>query len=131
MLTLARERKFDFAEDAQTFYVTETSPGVINQGYGGYETSDLGMPEWGNHHHDDARLDQKPWTADPYRRCCTANAWLGFVLAARIMGLREAWGHDALFDYIDRYAQVETKGSWTRAWSPFAGRMWDRHRAAY
>lgn len=131
MLTLARERKFDFAEDAQTFYVTETSPGVINQGYGGYETSDLGMPEWGNRHHDDARLDQKPWTADPYRRCCTANAWLGFVLAARIMGLREAWGHDALFDYIDRYAQVETKGSWTRAWSPFAGRMWDRHRAAY
>jgi hypothetical protein len=131
MLQLARERKLAFAEDAQTFYVAETAPGVVNQGQGGYGVEDLGLAEWGNRHADDARLDQKPWTADPYRRCCTANAWLGFVLAARIMGLREAWDHPALFDYVDRYAQIEAKGAWTRSWSPFVERMWDRHRSSY
>ena len=82
-------------------------------------------------HVDDPSFDRKSWTSDPYRRCCTANVWHGFVLAARIMGLREAWGHPALFDYVDRYMQIEASGEWTRSWSPFAERMWDRYRASY
>lgn len=131
LLRLAREDKFAFAEDAQTFVVAETSPGVWNGGHGGYGEDDAGLPEWGNRHHDDPRLDSKSWTADPYRRCCTVNAWLGYVLAARIMGLQEAWGHDALFDYVDRYLQVEPRGSWTRSWNPFAERMWDKYRPAF
>jgi hypothetical protein len=128
MLRLARERRFAFGEDAQTFYVEETSPGVFNHGHGGYEAADAGLPEWGTRHVDDPSFDQKAWAADPYRRCCSANAWSGFVLAARVMGLREAWGHPALFDYVDRYLQVEPRGSWTRSWSPFCERMWDRYR---
>jgi hypothetical protein len=131
LLRCAREQRLAFAEDVQTFYVEETAPGVFNHGHGGYGPGDVGLAEWGNRHADDPRQDAKAWTSDPYRRCCTANAWHGFVLAARIMGLREAWGHDALFDYVDRYMQIEPAGSWTRSWSPFAERMWDRYRVEY
>jgi hypothetical protein len=131
MLRTARERKFAFAEDAQTFFVEETSPGIWNHGHGGYGPDDVGLAEWGNQHANDPSRDRKPWTADPYRRCCTVNGWLGFVLAARIMGLREAWGHEPLFAYVDRYLQIEPQGTWTRSWSPFNERMWDRHRPAF
>ncbi|MEC7724734.1 MAG: hypothetical protein VYD05_04420 [Planctomycetota bacterium] len=120
-----------FGEDAQTFFVTETSPGVINGGHGGYVDADVGLPEWGNRHADDPSSDRKGWSADPYRRCCTANSWVGFVLAARIMGLREAWGHPALFEYVDRYMQIERPGHWMRSWNPFAERMWERYRADF
>lgn len=131
LLALAREQKLAFAEDVQTFYVEQTAPGVWNRGFGDYGPDDQGLAEWGNQHADDPSFDRKSWTSDPYRRCCTANVWHGFVLAARIMGLREAWGHPALFDYVDRYMQIEASGEWTRSWSPFAERMWDRYRASY
>lgn len=128
MLRFVREHPEAFAEDVQTFYVAETSSGVWNRGHGGYGPEDAGLPEWGNQHGDDPRFDQKSWTGDPYRRCCTANVWLGFVLATRIMGLVDEWGHDALFDYVDRYLQIEAPGTWTRSFHPFAERMWDRYR---
>jgi len=131
MTALARDAGAAFAEDAQTFYVEVTSPGVVNGGHGGYTMEDVGLPEWGNRHAEDPSLDRKGWNDDPYRRCCTANAWVGSVLAARIMGLREAWGHPALFDYLDRYMQAERPGHWMRSWSPFCERMWDRYRAAF
>lgn len=131
LLRSAREPRFTFAEDAQTFYVAETAPGVCNGGHGGYGPEDVGLPEWGNRHADDPSLDAKSWTGDPYRRCCTANVWAGFVLATRIMGLRDEWAHPALFDYVDRYLQIEPRGAWTRAWTPFVERMWDRYRAQF
>ncbi len=131
ILRLAQERKLSFAEDAQTFYVTQSSKGEWNQGHGGYGPEDRNLPEWGNRHIDDPSQDRKAWTADPYRRCCTANVWHGYVLAARIMGLRDAWDHPALFDYVDRYMQIESKGSWMRGWNPFSERMWDRYRSDF
>ncbi|MFT7535782.1 MAG: hypothetical protein ACI85K_001735 [Hyphomicrobiaceae bacterium] len=130
MLKLASERKLAFAEDAQTFYVTATN-GEWNRGHGGYGPGDAGLPEWGNRHADDPSHDRKAWTADPYRRCCTANVWHGYILAARIMGLRDAWDHPALFDYVDRYMQIETQGNWMRGWNPFCEQMWDRYRADF
>lgn len=131
LLRCLREHEFAFAEDTQTFYVAETAPGVWNGGNGGYGAEDVGLPEWGNHHVDDPSFDSKSWTGDPYRRCCTANVWSGFVLATRIMGLRDEWGHPALFDYVDRYLQIESRGEWTRSWSPFVERMWDKYRPGY
>ena len=53
------------------------------------------------------------------------------MLAARVVGLRDAWGHPALFDYQDRYMQIEQAGHWMRSWDPFAERMWDRYRADF
>jgi hypothetical protein len=131
LASAARDYGGAFGEDVQTFYVAETAAGVWNHGHGGYGPEDVGLPEWGNRHADDPSHDRKVWTADPYRRCCTANAWAGFVLAARIMGVRDAWGHEALVDYVDRSLQVESRGSWMRSWSPFTERMWDRYRGDF
>ncbi|MCR9246265.1 MAG: hypothetical protein NXI31_14635 [bacterium] len=128
LLRCARERKLAFAEDVQTFYVESTGQGEVNGGHGGYGPRDIGLAEWGQMHHVSPEHDRKGWTADVYRRNGTANTWVGFVLAARAMGLQEAWGHDALFDYMDRYLQTEPRNSWTRSWSPFAERMWDTNR---
>ena len=119
-----------FGEDCQTFYVQQTSATQINWGYGGYTAASLGMPEFGFSHVHWPSSDNANWTGDSYRRCCTANAWLGGVLCARMMGLIDEWDHQALFDYTDRFAQTEPVG-WTRSWSPWVGRMWDLYRASY
>jgi hypothetical protein len=125
------QRTLSFAEDQQTFLVEETAPGVLNGGQGGYRKDDLGMPEWGIAHALDSTRDSREWAGNQYRRCCTANAWAGSVLAARIMGLRRAWNHDPLFDYQDRYMAIEPKGSWTRCWNRFSEAMWDEYRARF
>jgi hypothetical protein len=131
LLRACRQHSLAFAEDVQTFVVAETAPGVVNHGHGGYGKEDIGLSDWGQRHADDPSLDDKTWTGDPYRRCCTVNAWLGFVLATRLLGQQEAWGHPPLFEYVDRYLQVEPRGSWMRAFQPFAERMWDRYRAEF
>jgi hypothetical protein len=76
-------------------------------------------------------MDRAGWDA-PYRDCCSANAWVGFVLAARLMGARELWNHDALFDYVDRYVEESHSRAapdWKTSWSPFALAMWDAYRS--
>lgn len=120
-----------FAEDGQTFFVTETSPGVWNQGFGGYGKQHDGLPEWGFSHSDHPNDDQAAWDKDPYRRCCSANGWVGEALAARMMGLVEAWHHPAFFAYMDRYMQVKHEEGWHRAWAPWQATMWDSYRSNY
>jgi len=117
-----------FGEDSQTFYVEQTSPGVYNWGHGGYGPQHLGLAEWGNSHSTNPANDDQSWTHDPYRRCCTANAWIGQCLALRIMNLDVAWNHPAFFDYVDRYTVQEPVGTWTRAWTPWHEVMWDSFR---
>jgi len=116
-----------FGEDSSTFYVQQTSAGVYNWGYGGYGSSYLNLPEWGNYHSTVIANDNASWSADPYRRCCTANAWIAECLAARIMGLRPAWNHPAFFDYMDRYMQTEPAG-WEQAWVPWHATAWNTYR---
>ncbi|HLQ38756.1 MAG TPA: fibronectin type III domain-containing protein [Planctomycetota bacterium] len=116
-----------FGEDSSTFYVQQTSAGVYNWGFGGYSASYLNLPEWGNYHATVIANDNAVWGADPYRRCCTANAWIGECLAARVMGLRTAWNHPAFFDYMDRYMQTEPAG-WTQAWVPWHATAWNTYR---
>lgn len=75
-----------------------------------------------------------------YRWCCTARAWGGFVLAARIMRAKALWNHDALFDYVDLYmtrmaeANRRNPTDWPaglRSDDPFIGQMWDRYRSQF
>src|SRR5690606_1602788 len=108
----------------------QTSSTEINWGFGGYTATHLGMPEFGFSHVHYPDNDVVGWATNSYRLCCTANAWVGAVLCARIMGLRDAWHHPALFDYMDRYMQIES-GGWTRSWSPWCGDMWDLYRSQY
>ena len=123
-----------FAEDGQTFYVMETSPGVYNNGYGGYGAQHVGLAEWGQKHTVDPSLDDVNWTGDPYRTCCTANSWYGFVLAIRIMGVQSLWNHDSIFDYQDRYLSTTRslgQSSSQISWSAFPLEMWDRYRSSF
>ncbi len=122
-----------FQEDSQTFYVRETSPGVFNNGDGGYTSAHKDMPEWGMRHGQKPAQDLATWDA-PYRVCCTANSHVGFVLAARIMGLKSAWNHDAIFDYQDRYiaeCRLRKLAGWKISWSGFNINMWDKYRSQF
>jgi hypothetical protein len=122
-----------FGEDMQTFYVLETSPGVYNNGFGNYKSSHKGMPEYGIRHSTDQKRDDVNW-ASSYRQCCTANSWLGFVLAARIMNAKSLWNHPALFDYQDRYIPQSRKNnepSWIQSWHRWPLVMWDVYRSNY
>ena len=143
-----------FKEDGQTFYVGDDDiyeppyekhnfRGFVYYGHGSenkrrdfleYGEHHHGMPEWGIRHVLDRNRDGLDWDA-PYRRCCTANAWAGFVLAAHIMEAKDIWNHDALFDYMDRYMQVEAaqgrRGHWMRQRSRFIEDMWDFYSPQY
>lgn len=76
-----------------------------------------------------------------YRTCCTALAWNGAALAARIMGVEEQWNHDAFFDYMDWYMDVDqldhkqngtgVATSGPRARTQFLADMWDTYRQNY
>jgi len=89
------------------------------------------MAEWGNRHVPSPEYDNVAWATDPYRRCCTANAWVGQTLASHVMNLNDFWNHPSYFDYMDRYMATELTGSWTRSWSGWQGEMWDDYRDAY
>ncbi len=124
---------FHFGEDGQTFYVSQADVDRVHQPdlrgcfYEPYKSADIGMPEWGIRHSTEPVADNNAWCA-VYRQCCTANAWPGFVLAARIMNAKNLWAHDALFDYQDRYMNIQTSGTWQRSWSRFSEEMWDVYR---
>jgi hypothetical protein len=144
-----------FGEDDQTFYVSDEDiyeppyekhiwhGGFVYYGHGKgdkrrdyleYTQEHRGMPEWGIAHTTHPNQDGLDWDAS-YRRGATANSWAGFVLAAHIMGVKELWNHDALFDYMDRYMIVEKEsvgiGHYPRQWSKFLEKMWDAYRADY
>jgi hypothetical protein len=120
-----------FAEDGQTFYVRATGNDVWNEGHGNYDRSHDGLPEWGFSHTDSPERDDSRWDGNDYRRCCTANGWVGQALAARVLGLQQAWNHPAFFDYVDRYMQVEHSEAWHRAWIGWHASLWDAWRKKY
>jgi len=98
-----------------------------NMDFNEYVASDLGLPEWGIRHSTAPYGDGNQWDT-PYRDCCTATSWDGFVLSALIMNAKTLWNHDALFDYQDRFMANEVN---YRSWSVFTGDMWDAYRVNY
>jgi len=125
-----------FGEDGQTFYVTQAdiervhTPDTRSCYAEEYTPADLGLAEWGISHSDEPVEDNRAWCAI-YRQCCTATAWAGFVLAARLMDARSLWAHDALFDYQDRYMATEPHASGFRCWDAFTEAMWDTYRGQF
>ncbi|MCH7557203.1 MAG: hypothetical protein IIB56_07070 [Planctomycetes bacterium] len=144
-----------FGEDDQTFYVGDEDiyeppykrhvwhGGFVYYGHGKgdkhrdyleYTEEHRDIPEWGIEHATDRNQDGLDWNTS-YRPSSTANAWAGFILTAHIMGVKELWNHDALFDYMDRYMEVQKQvagvGHWTRQWSRFIEKMWDAYRPDY
>ena len=69
----------------------------------------------------------------------SGKAWLGTALSVRLMKGIKIWGHDAFFDYCDRWIDedksyteargVHKKPVWeTNTWEPFVTAMWKAYR---
>jgi hypothetical protein len=78
-------------------------------------------------------------TSESYRICCTSSAWVGTALAARYLKAIGIWGHDAYFDYVDRWMQEDdpykaARGNHRRpsaettTFDPFVTEMWKSYR---
>ena len=112
MATLSPE--IPFHEDQQTYYGT---------GWAGQTA----LYQMVAHHGPRRPYEERPpeqWDAmdrrsEAYRRSCNAQAWIGSVLAARLMRAQRAWGHDALFDYCRR---------WMARHDPYAAARGDHRR---
>lgn len=123
-----------FHEDAQTYY-----------GNGWFGQTALWQMIF--HHGKRDSYEEKPpeqwakWdsTSESYRLCCNAVAWTGTALAARYMKAIKAWGHDAFFDYIERWMREDdpyesARGgrrrprAETTTHDPFVTAMWKEHR---
>lgn len=141
MMDIVSDPNILFQEDGQTFYVDQTA--IDFAGYsatmcghnddnlpcGGYENSMLVMPEWGIAHAVNRYRDTPRWET-MYRQCCTASRWAGLAFSAIMMDLANEWGHNAFFDYMDRYIQFETNynsGQYTQ-YIPYIKNVWLQHR---
>jgi hypothetical protein len=107
-----------FSEDCQTFKgktSTSTNPGDGQYGW------------------EQRYCSQPGRAANGYDICCTANSFSGYLLAARLLGLKTAWNHDPLFEYVDRYIpwqrqETNQQFGWKICWSDWVLRMWDKFR---
>ncbi len=125
-----------FEEDEATFYVTQKDVEMTHSPQWRpdsrdamrlpYEQDDMGLPEWGKVRLYDRTAINKYWETT-YRQVI-GQAYGGFVLAMHVMGVKDLWNHDALFDYKDRYMKVESD---LRETSRFVESMWDAYRADY
>lgn len=127
--------KTRFQEDEQTFYVTQAEVDITHSPQwkpdkrGGapepYTKENIGLPEWGIGHAVQPTADNREWRAT-YRGINTP-IYPGFVLAARLMGQEEAWNHQALFDYTDRWMKMSGGAAipnTTEATPIFVANMW-------
>ncbi len=145
-----------FGEDEQTEYgECWTGAYVVFAGHSGIDAATgagrdkVRGSAWGPYEH----LHPSKWkegqnTSEAYRRCCTSVGWVAEALALRLLHAEKAWGHDAFFDYVDRWMGEddaafvktirETTGrdhdkEWARqgqSWDAFVNEMWARHRPA-
>ncbi len=145
-----------FGEDEQTAYgACWTGAKVVFAGHSGIDTiTGVGRNRgrggtWGPYEH----MHPSQWkeghsTSESYRRCCTSIGWVAQCLALKLLHAEKAWGHDAFFDYVDRWMYEDDAASlktikeatgkdhdkdWSRqgqAWDAFVGEMWAKHRPA-
>jgi hypothetical protein len=123
-----------FQEDTQTYY---------GKGWFGQSVLWQMITHHGNRDpYEEKSPDQwEKWdkTSESYRVCCTANAWIGTALAGRYLKAIKIWGHDAYFDYADRWMREDdpyqsARGNFHRpngepeTFDPFVTEMWKTYR---
>ena len=135
MLAIGTTLPSNFQGDRQTWYVTQYDVGRPLYTADGrpreeYIQADVGIPEWGEQHTRAPQRDGRNWNA--YYRRIVGHSILAHVLTARILGLKDAWNWDALFDYIDRYWEIEkdVNSSGGGNIPTFHKNMWLAHRGA-
>lgn len=132
--------KASFAEDQQTYY---------GAGYRGQKVLwTIDTTEARRHEH----LPPEKWAGPPFKgdndgwkseayRLLNGPTWVGQALAARLLGAKGYWGHDAFFDYVDRWVAEAADGTVDRktlkptGYQPFYGgeggfiaAMWKAYR---
>ena len=123
-----------FQEDTQTYY---------GKGWFGQSVLWQMITHHGNRDpYEEKSPDQwEKWdkTSESYRVCCTANAWIGTALAGRYLKAIKIWGHDAYFDYADRWMREDdpyqnARGNFhrpngeTETFDPFVTEIWKTYR---
>jgi hypothetical protein len=96
-----------------------------------YTNENIGLPEWAIRHATQLYSAALNWDAN-YRQTSTTCGWGGWILAVHIMNAKNLWNHDVLFDYMDRYMDIQLsiygEGSYRRQWTDFSEDMWDTYR---
>jgi hypothetical protein len=87
------------------------------------------LPEWGLRHATNPYIDDKDWNA--IYRDINGVGYPGFVLAAHIMDQKQAWNHDALFDYMDRWWAITGGVHGVQKTTIFTISMWNQFREGY
>jgi len=143
--------KAHFGEDEQTAYGDAwTGAKVVFTGHRAIdEATGVARAETGPYEHTQPSTwrDGREKMSESYRRCCTSAAWIAQALALHLLKAEPQWGHDAFFDYCDRWMyENETEAlktlkkdagmdepDWAqegKAWEPFVNEMWGRYRTA-
>jgi len=123
-----------FHEDCQTAYLKKEDIDVTHSPKWNpdkrakqlipYEATDVNLPEWciGGYSSESELVKTtslNKFFAVPYRSI-NGPAFVNIVLPVLLMGQKEAWKHDALFDYTDRYV----------AWAPQENPTWNAEQKA-
>jgi len=146
--------KVSFGEDEQTAYGDcWTGAKVVFAGHSGIDAATgEGRSRgsgWGPYEHTPpSQWKDGQNTSESYRRCCTSVGWVAQALSLRLMHAEQAWGHDAFFDYVDRWMYEDDAAfvkiikeqtgrdhdkDWAKqgqAWDAFVNDMWAKHRPA-
>ncbi len=141
-----------FGEDEQTAYGDcWTGAKVVFAGHSGIDAATgKGRSRgngWGPYEHTlPSQWQDGQKTSESYRRCCTSVGWVAQALSLRLLHAEDTWGHDAFFDYVDRWMYEDDAGfvktikkatgqdydkEWARqgqAWDAFVNEMWAEHR---
>ena len=74
----------------------------------GYQEADIGRAQWGGDHAVDPTGDN-PSFFQGYSQM-NKSAWVPQVLAARLLGLKDAWNQPAVFQLVDEYVAETAPG---------------------
>ncbi len=105
---------YNFQEFQNTFFVSQSDVDFTNRvAVNGrpivqYQSSDIGLPEWGIVHHYHREKDNAAISA-PYRDT-NGGAMTALTMAARCMGMRSVMNWEPLFQYAERHLQIEDDG---------------------
>lgn len=125
-----------FGEDGQTYYGVTNSANLGQSKVAFWGTTDpdvyyqAGCTGGGNKQGRPSTLDDDACAV--YRNCCTSFTWVGTAISVLLMDQKALWGHDAYFDYVDRWMgygndpQVIGGGG---SGPTFIADMWNRHRS--
>ena len=131
----------NFGEDDQTYYGTTASrnSGQSNVAYWGRNCSSSYTASCSG----SGTKDCKPSGSNAdgcqdYRNCCTSYTWVGYALAAQLMGAENIWNHGSFFDYVDRWMGYGNdpkvgSGDWVQPGetsTAFISSMWNQYRSS-